>query len=140
MCNFDKTNLSNDPGSKKVTVPNGMKDVEHVQENLMTSISFMTHTCKWESQGKCVRDQPEVQRWPYLEYLTALGSPLPQTPQTPREKTKQETKQETQEEIKHDTEQKWRRRHPWEVVVEGRKQRRFHGRIRANGQQSRYLK
>lgn len=41
MYNFDKTNLTNNPGSKKVTVPNGMKDVEHVQEHLMTSISFM---------------------------------------------------------------------------------------------------
>lgn len=39
--NFDETNLTDDPGAKKVLVPRGMKRVERVQEHSRTSVSIM---------------------------------------------------------------------------------------------------
>lgn len=39
--NYDETNITDDPGSKKVLVPRGTKRVERVQEHSRTSISIM---------------------------------------------------------------------------------------------------
>lgn len=39
--NYDETNITDDPGAKKVLVPRGTKRVERVQEHSRTSISIM---------------------------------------------------------------------------------------------------
>lgn len=39
--NYDETNITDDPGSKKVLVPRGRKRVERIQEHSRTSISIM---------------------------------------------------------------------------------------------------
>ena len=39
--NYDKTNITDDPGSKRVLVPRGMKRVERIKEHSRSSISIM---------------------------------------------------------------------------------------------------
>lgn len=39
--NYDETNITDDPGSKRVLVPRGMKRVERIKEHSRTSVSMM---------------------------------------------------------------------------------------------------